>query len=429
MKFARRHPFGFLSSLALVLAALTGHVLSSGAELVDARPAPRIGGDVRVYRGLGTWVDIFDSSYRHPRQAVRSMAGKGVRTLYLETSNYRQRSAFAYRSKVERFLDMAAAKGIRTVAWYLPSFRNIRRDYRRSMAAIRLVTDRGNRFDSFALDIESPEVRDPGRRNRRLLKLSARIRSAVGDYPLGGIIPSPYGIEHAGGYWPRFPYLQLVSYYDVILPMSYSTWKVSGLRRTHWYTEQNIKLIRRETGIPTFPIHVIGGIADDASVNDTRGFVRAVRERGVVGASFYTFPLTRGKEWRVLRNVPVNPVEKPSLPATLGTFAGELGNIPGGDQTHPKEVFFTTDGKAGAWELYFDAFDVQRAEVDILVNWKPLAHVAEGRRNEWTGARTRRVPDRYLTRRGTNVIAFVADGDYPDWSTWGVRSVSMSRSS
>jgi hypothetical protein len=63
------------------------------------------------------------------------------------------------------------------------------------------------------------------------------------------------------------------------------------------------------------------------------------------------------------------------------------------------------------------------------VNWKPLAHVAEGRRDEWTGARTRRVPDRYLTRRGTNVIAFVAEGDFPDWSTWGVRSVSMSRSS
>ena len=120
----------------------------------------------------------------------------------------------------------------------------------------------------------------------------------------------------------------------------------------------------------------------------------------MVGASFYTFPLTRGKQWRVLRHIPVNPVEKPSLPATLGTFAGELGNIPGGDQTHPKEVFFTTDGKAGAWELHFDAFDVQRAEVDILVNWKPLAHVAEGRRDEWTGARTRRVPDRYLTRRG-----------------------------
>lgn len=429
MKLARRHPIRFLCSLAVVLGALAGAVLPSGAQLAGARPAPRIGGDVRAYRGLGTWVDIFDSSYRHPREAVRSMAARGVRTLYLETSNYRQRTPFVHRSKVERFIDTAAANGIRTVAWYLPSFRHVRRDYRRSMAAIRLVTDRGNRFDSFALDIESPEVRDPARRTRRLLKLSARLRSAVGDYPLGGIIPSPYGIEHAGGYWPRFPYAPLVSYYDVILPMSYSTWKVSGLRRTHWYTEQNIKLIRRETGIPTFPIHVIGGIADEASVNDTRGFVRAIRERGVVGASFYTFPLTRGKQWRVLHHVPVNPVEKPSLPATLGTFAGELGNIPGGDQTHPKEAFFTTDGRAGGWDLRFDAFDVQRAEVDILVNWRPLAHVAEGGRDEWTGPRTRRVPDRYLTRRGTNVIAFVAEGDFPDWSTWGVRSVSMSRSS
>jgi hypothetical protein len=61
----------------------------------------------------------------------------------------------------------------------------------------------------------------------------------------------------------------------------------------------------------------IGGIANDASTNDTRGFVRAVRERGVLGASFYTFPLTNPHQWAVLRHVPANPVENPVLPAAL----------------------------------------------------------------------------------------------------------------
>lgn len=428
MGVVQRHPTRVLLALAVAVAALATAVRPSRARVAPALPAPRVGGDIQPYRGLGTWVDIFDSSYKHPGAEVRSMAAKGVRTLYLETSNYRHGRPFVHRSKVEAFVDAAARYGLRTVAWYLPSFRHVGGDYRRSLAAVRFHTNRGNRFDSFALDIESAQVRNPASRTRRLLRLSARLRSAVGNgYPLGAIIPSPYGIEHAGRYWPRFPYPQLTSYYDVILPMSYSTWHVSGLRRTHWYTERNIELIRRQTGISTYPIHVIGGIANQASVNDTRGFARAVRERGVLGASFYTFPLTRGKQWRVLRHVPANPVERPALPATLASSTQGLGNIPGGDRTHPKEVFFRTDGKSGAWKLHFDAFDVQRHEIEILVNWRTLGHVAPGRRREWTGPRMRRIPDRYLRGRGTNVIAFVARGAYPHWSRWGVRSAGMTK--
>jgi hypothetical protein len=428
MSVVQRHPARALLALAVVAAALATAVGPSRARVAPMLPAPRVGGDVQPYRGLGTWVDIFDSSYKHPGAAVRSMAAKGVRTLYLETSNYRHNRPFVHRGKVAQFLDAATRYGLKTVAWYLPSFRRVRADYRRSLAAIRLHTNRGNRFDSFALDIESPEVRDPSTRTHRLLRLSAKLRSAVGsDYPLGGIIPSPYGMQHAGRYWPRFPYAQLTSYYDVILPMSYSTWHVSGLQRTQRYTERNIVLIRRETGISTFPIHVIGGIANHASVNDTRGFARAVRERGVLGASFYTFPLTRGKQWRVLRHVPANPVERPALPTSLQSSSQGLGNIPGGDRTHPKEIFFRTGGKRGAWILHFDAFDVQRNEVEILVNWRTLGRVAPGRRREWAGGRTRRIPDRYLRRRGANVIAFVARGDYPRWTRWGVRSVSLSK--
>jgi hypothetical protein len=354
------------------------------------------------------------------------MARRGVRTLYLETSNFSHRGAFVHKAKVAQFLDAAAAHRIRTVAWYLPSFRHVRTDVRRSLAAIHFTTRRGNRFDSFGLDIESPEVRDADVRTRRLLRESAAIRSAVGpSYPLGAIIPSPYGIAHAGGYWPRFPYSPLMSYYDVMLPMSYSTWRVSGLRRTHWYTATNIELIRRYTGNPTFPIHVIGGIANRASVGETKGFVRAVRERGVVGASYYTFPLTRGRQWRLLRHVPVNPVENPTMPAPLKSSSEALGNIPHGDRTHPKEVFFTTGGKPGAWSLSFDAFDVQRREVQILVNWHPVGYVAPGPKRGWTGPRTRRIRDRDLAGHGTNIIAFVASGDFPDWSRWGVRAPSL----
>ena len=57
------------------------------------------------------------------------------------------------------------------VAWYLPSLSDLARDYRRAMRAIRFHTSDGDGFDSFALDIESPEVPDPTARTRRLLAL------------------------------------------------------------------------------------------------------------------------------------------------------------------------------------------------------------------------------------------------------------------
>jgi len=119
------------------------------------------------------------------------MAPKGVRTLYLETGNYRQKTDLVRPAALARFIDAAHAAGIRVVAWYLPSFASPARDLRRSLAAIRFRTAAGGRFDSFALDIEASVVTPASVRNTRLLRLSAQIRAAVGPrYSLGAIIPS-----------------------------------------------------------------------------------------------------------------------------------------------------------------------------------------------------------------------------------------------
>jgi L-ascorbate metabolism protein UlaG (beta-lactamase superfamily) len=51
------------------------------------------------------------------------------------------------------------------------------------------------------------------------------------------------------------------------------------------------------------PIHVIGGIASDATAQETRGFVDTIRARDVIGASYYTFPMIRDDQWRALRSI------------------------------------------------------------------------------------------------------------------------------
>jgi hypothetical protein len=418
---------GILATVAVTLRHRDGAVsVGEGPRQAASTPTlppalpPRTGGDISAFQGMGTWIDIYDSSWSSPRASVAGMASLGVRTLYLETSNFNRPSPFVYPTRTERFVDAAHDYGMDIVAWYLPGFVGTDLDFNRSMAAIGFRTARGDGFDAFGLDIESPEVRDPALRSASMVELSARLRDAVGDYPLGAIIASPRGMERNPTYWPDFPYANVAGLYDVLLPMTYYSWRVSGLEGARSYTSRNIEIIRREVGSDQVPIHVIGGIADGSDDEETTGFVEAVREYGIVGASFYTYPLTAASAWPILQQIPANPVQTPVLPAPLGP--AEMGNVPSGDTTHPHEVSFRTGGKDGLWDLRFDAFDVQTGELQISVNWEPLGTVAAGPSQAWTGPRTLAVPASMLRTDAQNVITFEAAGEAP---TWGVRAVSL----
>ena len=230
------------------------------------------------------------------------MAREGVRTLYLQTGNYGQRVDLVRPQALGRFLDAAHRAGLRVVAWYLPSFTNPAQDARRALAAIRFRSARGERFDSFALDIEASLARPVALRNQRLLRLSARLRAAVGPrYALGAIIPSPVGIRRHPAYWPRFPYRPLARFYDVFLPMAYATnAHVRGSRATFAYDAAGIAIIRARTGNPHVPIHLIGGIAGTMGAGETTGFMRAVAACAPLGYSLYEFPITSRANWTAL---------------------------------------------------------------------------------------------------------------------------------
>lgn len=280
--------------------ALAGVAAALGVAVpAPSRPAPP---DIAAYRGLGTWVDIYDPGpFRNPERAVQAMKRRGVKTLFLQTGNYRQTVDVVKPARQVRFIEAAHAAGLRVVAWYLPSFASPAQDLRRSLAAIRFRTPSGQRFDSFGLDIEASIVRNVSLRTRRLLSLSKAIRQAAGPaYPLGAIIPSPRGIELLPRYWPRFPYSRLAALYDVFVPMGYFTYRTRTLRAAYDYTVRNAALIRRSTGNPSVPIHLIGGVADAASAAEVRGFVRAARVCGVTGGSLYDFGTTTAAHWSAL---------------------------------------------------------------------------------------------------------------------------------
>ena len=287
-----RLPLGAL--LAAVAVAVS---LAAGAPAAPA--APR---DLSAYEGLGTWVDIWDHGvWRSPEASVAAMRAWGVRTLYVETSNYSRSADLIRPDELGRLVDSAHAAGMKVVAWYLPSLASPQRDLRRSLAAIDFRSPSGGAFDSFALDIEASVVRSPALRTARALALARGLRARVGGgYPIAAIIPAPRGMDLHPKYWPGFPYRQLAQSLDVFLPMGYFTYRGRTAAQARAYTIQNVDLLRERAGDAALPVHVIGGIASGATPAQVRAFVQAATETQVLGASLYDFVGTTPAQWRSL---------------------------------------------------------------------------------------------------------------------------------
>jgi hypothetical protein len=421
----------------VVLAALAATALpqAAAAKAATVKKAP-----IRVYRGLGTWFDMYDytSKWKNPAKAAPAMAAdmkaRGVYTLYLETANYHlpEGSETIYRrDAVGAIIQACHAQGIKVVAWYLPGFTDMAKDYRRSRAAIDFRTSDGQKFDSFTLDIEATTVKPATLRTKRLLSLSRKIRATVGGkYPLGACIMSPAGMTKYPSVWPGFPYAGLAGIYDVFVPMGYYTYHGDGYVNAYRDTRDNIRIIREQTGQPSIPIHVIGGDAGKSSESETMAYVRALREMGALGGGLYDWRTTDAKSWAQLANVRFNPRQRPALPLDL-PYAEPLGYC-GADRSHPKEVFYQTTKQEGDRVLRFRLYDAQADEVSLCV-WNARVPDAEwtmklpaGPAKSWGEVRSVTIPAAALTAQGRNVIGFVAKGAFPDWQTWGVRDVTLS---
>ena len=255
-----------------------------------------------AYSGSGAWIDRYDfAKLEDPEFAVAEMADHGVRTLYVETASWRvpNRVDIVAPAQTADLIAAAHANDMKVVAWYLPGFKSLRTDMRRVRAALDFQTPDGQRFDSFALDIEANEVNPVSRRNAALLRLSRSIRRAAGPaYELGAIVPDQLSTSNGPVLWPRFPYAATARYYDVFLPMAYSTFnRARGAAGVYRYTARNVRFVKRATGRP---VHVIGGLTNEMSHSEQAAVAQAARDAGAVGASLYKFPLYDTGSWSAL---------------------------------------------------------------------------------------------------------------------------------
>jgi hypothetical protein len=306
---------GWVAGIAVVAFAVAG--LTVGARSgSDGPTSSDTSADPGPFRGVGTWVDVYDYGPRFQSSpdahaavtpaSVDDMARLGVTTLYLQAAQDDSRSEgnLVDRALVGHILERAHRRGVKVVAWYLPHFADVDRD----LAHIRSMYDfeiHGERFDGIALDIEwTRDVPDPAARNRALLDLAARTRRLVSRVPLGAIVLEPVLLEEVNtAYWPQFPWRELRGSFDVWLPMSYWTNRstASGWHDGFRYTSENVRRLRADLGEPDAAVHVVGGIADQTDPADEAGFVRAARASGAVGWSVYDYVTTSSSAWPRLR--------------------------------------------------------------------------------------------------------------------------------
>lgn len=259
---------------------------------------------LRPYEGVGAWVDVYDWTEELTEAAppvqpadVDRMADLGIDTLYIQTAHDRSAATGVIeRERLVELIDRAHARGLRVVAWYLPTLVDVETDLARLVASAELPVD------GLGVDIEALDVADVAERNARLLDLTARLRAAVGpDRALAAIVPSPGHLLVANpDFWPGFPWADLGEAYDVLLPMSYWSIRDATMGDGERYVGEDIDRLRAVTGDPDGPIHVIGGIADGISPDEAAGMAAAVEARGALGASLYDWVTSTDAQWAAL---------------------------------------------------------------------------------------------------------------------------------
>ena len=267
-------------------------------------PCPRAP-SLAAYRGLATWVDVYDSAqWAAPGAAVARMHALGVHTLFLEVPFGAGSAAVGSASAVDAFLTAAHARGMAVVAWWVPDFTSPALDVRRGEAAIAFRSPAGQRFDSLGVDIERSTVRPVALRNYRVASELALIRRSVGtSFPISAIIPAPRGIQLAGAYWPGFPYRPIAQNADIFVPMGYYTNHTSSASGAYAYTVRNADILWAALG-RRFPVHMIGGAAGSSSPAQVQSFVRACTDLRLTGCSLYDYATTGPAAWPLMRGVP-----------------------------------------------------------------------------------------------------------------------------
>lgn len=269
---------------------------------VDLALAPAARAPAAAIAGKGMWLPQPLLEMADENQLVSAARSLGLTHIWLEAGS--SAGGFYGRRDAARLLPAAHAAGLKVIAWLTTSLYNLPGDVELSLEAANYRTPDGQGFDGIAPDVEQNMGADD-------VKAYAEItRARLGDDML------MVGVVYPAGSWlgKEHPiHATLARYCNALAPMAY--W--SDERRAYydgeayWYVNQVIGDLQAVVG-RDYPIHVIGQMYDPFGRNGAGQFsptssevqaaLRAGREGGAVGVSFFQWGTATPEEWAALRD-------------------------------------------------------------------------------------------------------------------------------
>ena len=276
--------------------------LPAGAVDVAARDplAPLLDGSApsAVVAGKGMWAtyDVLDRV--SAAGLVETMRANGVTHLYLQVG--RSNLGFYGASGLDQLLPVAHANGIKVVGWVYPFLKDTVADVKLTADVARYTTPDGQRIDALAADVEENTAVDEVHAYGHL------VRALVGDDFALVVATYPPQMERGRTY----PFAVVAQTWNVIAPMDYyrspsrASWSAADAAR---YITTSIQTIRDKAGRPVVvqPIGQSYGMGwpnevgpTNPSAEETRAMLRAAKDGGAVGISFFEWAHTTAAQWR-----------------------------------------------------------------------------------------------------------------------------------
>lgn len=335
---------GVLTLTLLVPASFAATTGSLTSQVRTATPAnskvagPATSAMLKPFRGSGTWLDVYDWSKQFGGTAfkpadVEKVAAAGYQTIYIQTTKAGVPDLVLEPARLKAIINRAHQLGLSVVGWYLPTHDDEMRDYRKTIAMLRLGVD------GIGLDLESTKVKNIPKRSaaavRLMHRLDAKLRASRIDMGVAAITYTPYTLESSRRLWPNFPWAALAPYTSVWMPMSYWSQQIkhnNGYSDATKFTNATITRMRELVGSGA-RIHLIGGSGQ--SPTQAAKMVAAVQSAGgnVIGASLYDWRTSasathpRMKPLQGLRNVPERAVFDATAAADTVAYRTASGAI------------------------------------------------------------------------------------------------------
>ena len=283
----------------------TGWLYAAAVDLNAADPRrPSASGEPLAARvaGKGMWLPQPLLEMADEKQIVEASRQTGLTHIFVEVAE--TSSGFYGKTEVARLLPAAHAAGLRVIGWITTSLYDLPRDVALSAEVANYRTADGHSLDGIAPDIEQNMELDDVKAFADIL------RATLGDdalivgvvYPAGGWFGREYPIQPS-----------LARVFNALAPMAYwsDEQRAYADKEVYEYIAKSVRDMQAAAG-EGYPVHVIGQMYDTFGRNGSGAYspgyaeidaaLRAAREAGAVGISFFQWGTATPEEWAALRD-------------------------------------------------------------------------------------------------------------------------------